>query len=145
MQAFAVAERVVAADWNQHVHADLLEVPQNVPGDVVDRLLVAAQMRRYARARQVAWTGSRCVKERPAGAAGAIHDRLRQLLHILGIVDPLVAVVVDESCPPAADTYDAVSLAQRPDCDRSYRRIETGDVTAPGKDRDSSLIACHSR
>src|SRR5881396_3619906 len=55
-QALGVAEGVVPADRDQHVHADVLEVLEHVLGDVVDRLVVAppGQVRRQPLARQMA-------------------------------------------------------------------------------------------
>jgi len=94
-RALAVAERVVASDRDQYVDSDVLEVPEHVLRDVVDWLVVAGEMRRHARAWQVAWPRSRGMEESAAGAAGAIHDGLRELLHAFGVVGAVVAVVVD--------------------------------------------------
>src|ERR1700687_4539414 len=59
VQAFAVAERVVASDGNENVDSDVLEVPEHVLRYVVDRVAVAGEMRRYASARQMARPRSR--------------------------------------------------------------------------------------
>jgi len=54
VQALAIAERVVPTDGNQDIHSDVLEVLEHVLGGVVDRLVIARQMRRQALARHVA-------------------------------------------------------------------------------------------
>ena len=54
VQSLAVAERVVAADGDQHVDPDVLQVLQYVPRDVVDLVRVSAEMRRHAFTRQMA-------------------------------------------------------------------------------------------
>src|SRR6202162_2123124 len=100
-------------------------------------------MRRHAPARQVARPGSRGVQESAAGAAGAIHDGLRELLHVFGIVGAVVPIVINESRPPAPNSDDAVPFAQRADRDRPDRRIETGDVATAGENRDC-LVARHA-
>ena len=143
VQAFAVAERVVASDRDQYVDSDVLEVQEHVLRDVVDRLVVAGEMRRHARAWQVAWPRSRGVEESAARAAGAIHDGLRELLHAFGVVGAVVPVVVDESRPTAPNADNAVTFAQRADRDRPDRRIETGDVAAAGENRDCWLVPRH--
>ena len=75
MQTFAVAQRVVAADRNEHVDADVLEILQHILRDVVDRLRRIRSDARHALARQMARPRARGVQEGAAGAAGAIHDR----------------------------------------------------------------------
>src|ERR1700693_3802623 len=100
-------------------------------------------MRRQAPPRRGARPGSRGVQESAPGAAGAIHDGLRELLHVFGIVGALVPIVINESRPPAPNSDYAVPLAQRADRDRTDRRIETGDVSAPGENRDC-LVARHA-
>src|ERR1700730_12054854 len=67
VQSLAVAERVVASDWDQYVDSDMLEIPEHVFRDVVDRLVVAGEMRRHPRARQVARSSARRVEESAAG------------------------------------------------------------------------------
>jgi hypothetical protein len=58
MQPLPVAERVVAANGDQHVDADVLEVLQDVLRDVVDPRRVAAEVRRDPRLRQAPTTAS---------------------------------------------------------------------------------------
>jgi hypothetical protein len=77
VQTLAVTERVVASDRNQNVDSDVLEVLEHVLGDVVDRLVVAGEMRRQAGLGQVARPRARSMKESAARAAGAIHFGLR--------------------------------------------------------------------
>src|ERR1700680_3575157 len=48
VQAFAVAERVVASDRYQYVDSDVLEVLEHVLRDVVNRFVVAGAMRTQA-------------------------------------------------------------------------------------------------
>ena len=143
VQSLAVAERVVAADWNQDVDADVLEILQHILRDVVDRLVVAGEMPWHSRARQMARPGSRRVQKSAAGAAGAIHDRFRQLLHAFGVVGAVASIVIDEPRPSAPDANDAIAFAQRADRDRPDCGIETGDVAAAGEDRDRSFISRH--
>jgi hypothetical protein len=144
MQPLAVAECVVASDRDQHIDSDVLEVLEHILRDVVDRLVVAREMRWQARFRQMTWPRPRGMEKSPTRATGAIHLGLRQLLNAFGVIDALVAVVVDESRPPAPKPYDAVPLAQRanrycPDC-----RIETGDVAAAGENRNCRFVIRHA-
>ena len=82
VQPLAVAQRVVAADGNQHVDADVLEILQHVLRDVVDLGGVPGRVCGHALARQMARPGARGVQERAAGASGAIHIGFRQLLDV---------------------------------------------------------------
>src|SRR5258706_4326700 len=84
------------------------------------------------------------MEESAAGAAGAIHFGLCQLLHAFGVVDAFVAVVVDESRPATPKADDAVSFAQRADRDRPDCRIETGDVPASGENRNCRFVIRHA-
>src|SRR5712672_2423146 len=97
-------------------------------------------MRREPRLRQMTWPRTRGVQKSAAGSAGTIYLRLCQLLHTFGIVGALLPVVIDESGPPFPEADDAVAFAQRADRDRSYRGIETGNVTTAGENRDCSLL-----
>jgi len=45
----------------------------------------------------------------------------------------------------APDSHDAVTFAQCANCNRPDRRIETGDVTAAGEDRNRFLVVRHAR
>src|SRR5882762_3388260 len=87
---------------------------------------------------------ARGVEESAAGAAGAIHFGLCQLLHAFGVVDAFVAVVVDESRPATPKADDAVSFAQRADRYRPDCWIETGDVAAAGENRNCRFVIRHA-
>src|SRR5213593_2102914 len=87
----------------------------------------------------------RGVEESAAGAAGAIYFGFRQFLHAFGVVGARLAVVVDESRPTPPNAHDAVVFAQRADGDRPDRRIETGDVPAPGENCDSPFASHTSK
>ena len=51
MQSLAVTQGVVSPDRDQHVDSDVLEVFEDVFGDVVDLFVVAGEVRRHAPAR----------------------------------------------------------------------------------------------
>src|SRR5205807_9128661 len=113
VQTLAVAEHVVTPERDQHVHTDVLEVLEHVLGDVVDRLLIAGDMRRHPPPRQVAGPHARRMEERAAGAPGPVDDGFRERLDVLAVVGFRVARIVHEPRPAASDTYDLVAVAQR--------------------------------
>src|SRR5439155_22804050 len=125
--------RVIPTDRNQDVHTDVLEVLEHVPGNVVDRLVVAGQMRRQSSARQVARPHARCVEEGAARATRAVDDGFREQLHVLAVVAVRLAQILGEPGPAGSDTDDTVSVADRANRDRSDGRIQTGDVPAAGQ------------
>src|SRR4029079_3509190 len=95
--------------------------------------------------RKMTGARTRCVEESAASAAGAIYDRFRQLLHVVGVVGASVATVVDESRPAASNSDNPISFAQCANGDCSDRRVQSGDVAAAGEDRDRFVIARHGR
>jgi hypothetical protein len=58
VEPLGVAEGVAPAEGNQRVDTDVCQVGQDILGDVVDRLAVAAQVLRNAGERKVARPGS---------------------------------------------------------------------------------------
>ena len=143
MESLSVAQRVVTADGNQHVDTDVLEILEDVFGDIVGFLVVAGELHRHAPAWQMARSRTRGVKESAAGSTGPIDVGLREHLYVVGIVGVLVATVIDKARPTAPNADDAVPFAQRANRDRPDRRVETGDVAAAGEDRDC-LVARHA-
>src|SRR6266850_1902783 len=64
---------------------------------------------------------------------------------MLAIVCVLLARIVDEPCPAAPNTDDAISLAQRSNGDGPNGGVEAGDVAAPGEDCNGSFRGWHAR
>ena len=77
VQSFAIAERVVPADRDQDVDANVLEVFQHVFGDVIDLLPIPGEMGGQAGVRQMTRPYARGVQKGATRSAGAIDDRLR--------------------------------------------------------------------
>src|SRR4029079_297376 len=86
VKTLAVTERVVSSDRNQNIDTDVLEILENILGDVIDRLIVSIQMRRNSAKWQVTRPGSRCVEERSTGSTCAIYNRLGKIRNALGVV-----------------------------------------------------------
>src|SRR5207237_10922800 len=78
-------------------------------------------------------------QERAAGAPGAVDGGVREGLDVLAVVGFRVAHVVDEPAPPAPDTHDLVSVAQRANRDRADGGVQTGNVAAAGQNRDRAF------
>ena len=58
MQAFAVAQGVIAADRNEHVDTEVLEILEHVLRDVVDLRVIARHVCRHALTGEMAGTRS---------------------------------------------------------------------------------------
>lgn len=144
VQALAVAQRVVAANWNEDIDADVLEIPENVLRDVIDRLIVSIEMTRHSAEGQVARACSRRMKEGSTRSAGAIHYRFGQILNAFGIIRAVAAIVIDQPGPAASNTDYTITLAQCTDGNRSDCGIETGDVAAAGENCNRAFNGRHS-
>src|ERR1019366_3324870 len=79
VQAYRVAERIVAPDWNQEVDAEPIEIFQHFWSQVVFLGAVRfLQMRGNRGLLYLTGVGARTVQEGPTGAAGPVDDFLRQ-------------------------------------------------------------------
>src|SRR5690242_497140 len=93
---------------------------------------------------------ARGMEEGAAGAAGAIDDRLGELLHAFRVVGALLSTVIDEPCPSASDSDDAIAFTQCSDGDCPDGRVEPRNVSASGEDgngflgRHGAEISAHS-
>ena len=132
VQPLAVAERVVAADRDEEVEAEEIEVLQDLRRDVVDRFPVSiVEVERDVGVRQVAGPGPRGMQERAAGPAGAVDNLLGQLLYAVAVVGLRVRDQVDQPGPAAPDADDPVALAQGPDGYGPDRRVRPGTSPPP--------------
>ena len=146
-QAHAVAQRVIAADGNQVIDSQPVQVLQHLGSQIISVVAVGLlQVRRNIAPAHSAGIGSRGVKKCAAGAAGAIDQFFREMLVVVAVVVVFVADHVDQACPSAPQPNDFVALAQRPDGDRADRRIQSRHVAASGQNSDDALFsvtACH--
>src|SRR5689334_23109786 len=85
-------------------------------------------------------TRARRVQEGSARAPRPVHQRLAQLLHVVGVV-VIIAIrhEVDESRPTATDAKHTVAFAERTNSDRPNGRVEPGNVTATGENCDGAF------
>jgi hypothetical protein len=138
-----IAERVVAPDGDQVIHAQELQVLHDFGGEIVDlRRVTVPHMLRNFRLADLAGVGARGVQERAARAPGAVDDLLGQELEIGAIVGLLVAGQLQQAGPPAPDADHLVALAHSADGYCAYRRVKPRDVTPTGEDCDGALF-CH--
>ena len=141
MEPVGVAEGVVAADGDEGVDAEELEVPEHGGGGVVHLVgVLLAQVLRHHRLRQVAGAGAGGVEEGPAGAPRAVDDLLAQLLDVGLVVGLPVRHQVHQSGPATPDPEHVVPLAERPDGDGADGRVEARYVTAAREDSDTALV-----
>ena len=77
MQPLPVAQRVVAADQDQYVDADMLEIPQDLLGDVVGFVFIAGEMRRHSAKWEMTGASTGGVEKCAASSTGAIYLGLR--------------------------------------------------------------------
>ena len=77
VQPFAIAERIVPADGDQNVDANMPEILEHILRDVVDLLAIPREMLWQPGVWQMTRPDARRMQEGAAGPAGAIDDRLR--------------------------------------------------------------------
>jgi hypothetical protein len=80
------------------------------------------------------------VEKSTAGAPGAIDDFFRERQEIVAIVVVLVAHHFDQPGPAVANADDGVTFSKRPESDSADGRVQTGNISAPGKDADNALL-----
>src|SRR4029078_10777204 len=73
VQSLAVAERIVSANRNENVYSDMLEILENVLGDVVDVGIISSQMSRQPPFWQMTRPRSRGVKESSSSTTSAVY------------------------------------------------------------------------
>src|SRR5215831_1613520 len=139
VQSFPVAQGVVAADRDQHVDPEMLEVLEDILRDVVDRLVVPGEMRGQAFFRQVTRADAGGVEKGAAGAPDRANDRLAQRLDVVAVVRLIVAHVVDESAPTMSNPDHLVAIALGTDRDGPDSRVQAGDIPAACQNRDGAL------
>src|SRR5678815_4209495 len=144
VKTLAITEGIITANWNQNVHAYVLEIPENIFRDIVDRLIISVEMPRHSTKRQMTGPGSRCVEECSASAARAIYNRFGEVRDTLGVVGAMSSVIVDKSGPAATNSDDAITFAQRANGDCPDCGIETGHVAAAGQDCDRAFSTRHA-
>ena len=145
-QMHAVAQRVVAADGDQVIDAQPLQVLEHLRGHVVDFVGVFLfQVRRHFRCFHRAGAGARGVQERAARAPGPVDDLFAQVDVILVVVVIFLSHRFGDALPAAAQANDLVALAQRANRYRTDCRVESGHIAASGQDADgASVVGCHS-
>ena len=139
-KADPIAQRVVAADRNQGVDAEEIEIRQHLLGQIIGLVGVAiAQMSRDLLPGHPRRVGARGVEK---GAAETTHtlDQLLGQRHDAGAVVRLgVADEIDQTGPSPPDTDDLVALVTRPEGYPANRRIEPGYIAASGENPDNTL------
>jgi len=137
----AIAERIVAADGDQHINAQVLQHFQHVFRVVEDlapalvRVLAdfhALQVGRNAVGEHIAGVGARGVQERAAGAVYRAHallgERHHPLLALLFVL--LVNVEIQQPGPAAPDAKNLVTGIFRAIDDLLDARVQAGDIAA---------------
>src|SRR5262249_54722549 len=133
-------------DRDEVVDAEPFQVLQHFGCQIVALGLVAfLQVRWNFILLYAAGIGARRVQERATGASSPIDALFSQMLEIVAIVVVLFPNHIDQACPSAAQTDNFVSLAQRPDRNRTNRGIQPWDVaTARQYADDASLTTSDS-
>src|SRR5215467_68996 len=142
-----VTERVVAADGNERVNAKPCKVFQDFGSQVVFfRRELAAEMVRHARLTDASRVGSRGMKEGTASAARTVYRFFVEEKEVVGIVLILLADHIHQAGPAVTNADNLIAFAQGAESDGADRRIEAGNVAAPGEDADDTpfgLRVCH--
>ena len=135
VKTLRITQRVIAADGNQDVETEELEVVENLLSDIVDILCIRiTQVRRERRARQVTRPRARRMQECATEPSPPIHHCLGQLLHMVAIVGLGIGHHIHQSAPATANPDHLVPFPTRPYRDGSYRGVQPGDVAASRQD-----------
>ncbi len=141
-----VAERVVAADGDQGVDLQVLEVGDDAVGDV-DRerpfLVGLPQVLGQIGLADLGGVGARGVQEGAAAAVDGPHRVPVQLPHPLAVVVGIADAVVHESGPAAAEAHHLDPLLLGPVHHLLHGRVQAGNVTAAGQDGDAPKFGAH--
>src|SRR6266851_1837399 len=142
-----VAERVVAANGDESVDAEPVEILEDFGSEVVFLSgEFVFQMRGDAGLGDAAGIGARRMEKSAAGAAGTINGLIVEEEEIVGIVVILLADNIHESGPAVANADDLMAFAQCAKRDATDGGIETGNVAASGEDADDAFLGvdvCH--
>ena len=132
VQLRSIAERIVAADRNQIVDAEEVEIGEYLIGDVVDFVLIlVSEVGGHQRLGQVTRARSGAVQERAPGPPRPVDDVFGQDGRVLAVVGVLVRDDIHQTGPTPADSNDTMSLSQCANGDGSNGRIEARHVAAP--------------
>ena len=143
----AIAQRVVAADGDQIVDTQVVEVLEDLGGEIVHFSRVGfLKVLRDPVCRDVTGTRAGGMQEGAAGAPRLVYNFLCQYLVVIAVICVLIAQDPDGARPAAADANNLVPLADGADGDGADRRIQPGDIAPTGQDGDNALVflsLCH--
>ena len=145
VQPRGVAEGVVAADGDEGVDLQGLEVGHHRVGDV-HRVLqtVLAQVLGHVLFPHLGRVGARGVQEGAAGAVDGAHVIVFQDLHPVGVAGhPQFGLVVGQSAPAAPETVHLQAGPLGPVHHLLHGRVQAGHVAPAGQDRNSLEFPLH--
>ena len=144
VQSVSVTQRVVAADGNEIVDAQEVEVLQNERRDVVGFIHVGAgRALGNTAAGEVAGTRAGRVKERAPRPGGAGYEVFAEFHDVLGVVGLRIRGQIHQSSPSPANAEHPVALTKRPHCDGTDRRVQPRNVPTAGENSNRAFVLRH--
>src|SRR5262249_53638791 len=145
VQAGGKRKRVVAADRNQIVNAQPIQIFDDFGGEIVLVLIVGcAQRLRYLFFFQCWRVRTRGMQKRAASACCTIDDLFCKDLKVLAVVGVFITQDADRAQPAMADTNDLIAFAQGANGARADRGIEPRHIPTAGENTDYAFLAAHA-